>query len=67
MGCKKFTNITCPNRKKILEKVFLGRCLLLRNLLNVKTSSTLKIDVFKIPDNENIGTLFSKYKLLFLD
>ena len=32
-----------------------------------KTSRTLKLDVFKIPDNENIGKLFSKYELLCLD
>ena len=32
-----------------------------------KTSRTLKISIFKIPDNKNIGKLFSKYELLFLD
>ena len=32
-----------------------------------KTSGTLKIEIFKIPDNKNIGKLFSKYELLFLD
>ena len=33
-----------------------------------KTSRTLKLDVFKIiTDNKNIGKLFSKYELLFLD
>ena len=32
-----------------------------------KTSRTLRIDVFEIPDGKNIGKLFSKYKLLFLD
>ena len=32
-----------------------------------KTSHTLKLVVFKIPDNKNIGKLFSKYELLFLD
>ena len=30
-----------------------------------KTSRTLKINVFKIPDNKKIGKLFSKYELLF--
>ena len=25
------------------------------------------MDVFEIPDNKNIGKLFSKYELLFLD
>ena len=32
-----------------------------------KTSPTLKLDVFKIPDNKNIGKLFLTYELLFLD
>ena len=32
-----------------------------------KTFCTLKIDVFKIPDNKNIGILFTKYELRFLD
>ena len=30
-------------------------------------SSALKTDVFEIPDNKNIGKLFPKYELLFLD
>ena len=30
-------------------------------------SYTLKIDVFEISDNKNIGKLFSKDELLFLD
>ena len=32
-----------------------------------KLSSALKTDVFEIPDNKNIGKLFPKYELLFLD
>ena len=32
-----------------------------------KRSRTLKIDSPEIPDNKNIGKLFSKYELLFLD
>ena len=32
-----------------------------------KTSQTLKFDIFKIPDNKNIGKSFSKYELVFLD
>ena len=32
-----------------------------------KTSRTLKPDAFKIPDNQSIGKLFSKYELLFLN
>ena len=34
---------------------------------NYKTSRTLKLDVFKIPDNKNIEKLFSKYEVIFLD
>ena len=48
--------------QKILEKVFINK-----KFTQNKTSRTLKIDVFKIPDIKNIGNLFSKYKLLFLD
>ena len=50
-----------------MEKVFNGRSSLLKNLLNVKHQSTLKIEAFKIPDNKNIGKLFSKFEMLFLD
>ena len=32
-----------------------------------KTLQTLKFDIFKIPDNKNIGKSFSKYELVFLD
>ena len=32
-----------------------------------KTSRILKLDIFKIPDKKNIGKLFSKCELLFLD
>ena len=32
-----------------------------------KASRTLKFNVFKILDHKNIGKLFSKYELLFLD
>ena len=32
-----------------------------------KTSHTLKVDVFKITDNKNIGKLSSKFELLLLD
>ena len=38
-----------------------------QNFAQYKTSRTLKIDLFKIPDNKNIGKLFAKHKLLFLD
>ena len=39
----------------------------LEKFTQCKTSHTLKIDVFEIPDNKNIGKLFSKYEPLFLD
>ena len=32
-----------------------------------KTSRSLKLDAFKIPDNKNIIKLISKYELLFLN
>ena len=32
-----------------------------------KSSHTLKTDVFELPENKNIGKLFSKYEVLFLD
>ena len=46
---------------KILE-VFITK-----KFTQCKTSHTLKIDGFKIPDNKNVGKLFSKYKVSFLD
>ena len=59
MGYKIYLNITCPN-KRCYGKY--GRSSsLIRNLLNVK------FNVFKIPDNKNIGKLFSKYEMLYLD
>ena len=48
--------------RKILEKVFITK-----KFTQYKTSRTLKIDVFEIPDNKNIEKLFSKYELVFLD
>ena len=47
--------------RKILQKVFISK-----EFTQCKTSLTLKLDVFEIPDNKNIGKLFSKYELLFL-
>ena len=35
--------------------------------IHYKTSCTIKLDVFNIPDNKNTEKLFSKYDLLFLD
>ena len=48
--------------RKILEKVFITK-----KFTHCKTLRTLKIDGFEIPDNKNIGKLFLKYELLFLD
>ena len=47
---------------KILEKVFITN-----KFIQCKTSRTLKVDVFEIPDNKNIKKLFSNYGLFFLD
>ena len=47
--------------RKILEKVFITNI-----FTQCKTSRTLKIDVFKIPDNSNIRKLFSKHVLIHL-
>ena len=41
--------------RKILEKVFITKKCIQR-----KTSHTLKIDVFELPDNKNVEKLFSK-------
>ena len=46
----------------MLEKVFINK-----KCTQYKTSYTLKTNVFELPDNENIGKLFSKYELFFLD
>ena len=48
--------------QKILDKVFVNK-----KFNRHKTSLTLQINVFEIPDNRNIWKLFSKYELLFLD
>ena len=48
--------------RKILDKVFL-----INKFTQCKTSRTLKIDLFEIPDNETSRRLFSKYELLVLD
>ena len=48
--------------QKILEKFFITK-----KFTQCETSRILKIDVFKILDNKNIGKLFSKYELLSLD
>ena len=48
--------------RKILVKVFVTN-----KFTQCKTSRTLKVDVFEITDNKNIGKLSSKYELLLLD
>ena len=48
--------------RKILVKVIVTN-----KFTQCKTSRTLKVDVFEITDNKNIGKLFSKYELLLLD
>ena len=65
MGYEIYSNITCPYRRCYGE--YWRSFSLIRNLLNVKTSCTLKIDVFEILDDKYIGKKSSKYKLLFLD
>ena len=45
----------------MLEKTFITN-----KLTQCKTSRTLKIDVFEISYNKNIGNLFPKYELLLL-
>ena len=65
MGHKICSNITCPNRQFYVK--YWRRFSLVRNLVNIKKSRSLKIDVFEIPGNKNIWRLFSKYEVLFLD
>ena len=48
--------------QKILEKVFITK-----KYTQCKTLQALKIDVFELPDNKNIGKLFLKKQLFFLD
>ena len=45
----------------------IGKAFITKKFNQCKTSRTLKIDVFELPDNKKIGKLFPKYKLLFLD
>ena len=48
--------------REILEKVFSTK-----KFTQCKTSCTLQMVVFEISDNKNIGKLFSKFELHFLD
>ena len=45
-----------------MEKFFINN-----KFTQCNTPRTLKIDVFELPNNKNIGKLFSKDELLFLD
>ena len=45
-----------------MEKVFIYW-----KFTECKTSRTLKMDVFEIPDIKDIGKLFSRFELLYLD
>ena len=58
MECKIYSNITCLKRGCHGKYQKLTQC---------KTSRILQIDVFEIPDNKDIGKLFSKYELPILD
>ena len=46
---------------------YIGEGLHYKKIPQCKTSCTLKIDVFEIPDNKNIEKVFSEYELLSLD
>ena len=48
--------------RKILEKVFITK-----KCTQCTTLHTLKTDALESQDNKNIGKLFSKYELVFLD
>ena len=45
-----------------MEKVFITK-----KCTHCKKSQSLKADAFELPNNENIGKLFSKHELFFLD
>ena len=66
MRYKIYSNSTCPNRR--CYKKYLRRSSLLRNLINEKHPAPQKLMYSKYYRyNKNIGKLFSKYELLFLD
>ena len=58
--------ILAQSKQKVLWKV-LQKSFITKKYTQSKASHTLKIDVFKLLDNKNIGKLFSKYEPLFLD
>ena len=45
----------------------IGEVFITKKFTQYRTSRTLKIYVFEIPDNKNTGKLWSKYELRFLD
>ena len=66
MRYKLYSNITCSNPKEftmknIIEGLHYWEITLCETLYNLKT------DVFELLDNKNIGALFSKYEMFFLD
>ena len=62
----KYIQILPVQQQRLLWEI-LAKIFITKKLTQSKTSCTLKIDGFETPDNKNIGKLFSKYELLFLD
>ena len=58
--------ILAQAQQKVLWKI-LQKSFITKKYTQSKTSHTLKIDVFELLDNKNIGKLFSKYERFFLD
>ena len=62
MGYKLYSNINFPSPIECatdnIRESF-------HHVLNAKTPENLKIDVFQLTNNKNIGKLFSKYELFF--
>ena len=61
MAYKLYSNITCPNPTEGATENITKTC------TQRKTLHALKIDLFELSDNKNIGKLLSKYELFFLD
>ena len=57
-----------PAQQKVLWKrsSLLRKAFITKKFTQCKTSRIIKIEVFEIPNNKNIGKLFSKYELVFL-
>ena len=45
----------------------IGEVFITKKFAQFKTLRTLNIDAFEIPNNKNIGKLFSKFGLIFVD